>query len=151
MLLGFQSDAMGMNGKETIFKRVLNSYQHRFGMTDNGYNGNNMNGIGINGMAQQPKSPDIETPAGFDDIASNDNGVNGVDGNKNDILTLEQIILWSTHENMQDNDTMETLIMTHKMFTDSLTLLKQLRKRFLASKNDLIIKEFQLKVIKVYN
>ena len=27
------------------------------------------------------------------------------DENKNDILTLEQIILWSTHENMQDNDT----------------------------------------------
>ncbi len=31
---------------------------------------------------------------------------------------------------MRDNDRMETLIITHKTITDSVTLLKQLRRRF---------------------
>eukprot|EP00485_Elphidium_margaritaceum_P004231 CAMPEP_0202693288 /NCGR_PEP_ID=MMETSP1385-20130828/7442_1 /ASSEMBLY_ACC=CAM_ASM_000861 /TAXON_ID=933848 /ORGANISM="Elphidium margaritaceum" /LENGTH=1095 /DNA_ID=CAMNT_0049348947 /DNA_START=39 /DNA_END=3326 /DNA_ORIENTATION=- len=47
-----------------------------------------------------------------------------------DQLTLEQIIIWSTHENMRDNDSMETLILTHKQFTNSLTFCRNLRRRF---------------------
>jgi len=68
--------------------------------------------------------------------------------------TLEQIIIWSTHENMRDNDTMETLILTHKQFTTSLTLLKNLRRRFDVPipndiRNDnLKINEFRLNVQK---
>lgn len=85
----------------------------------------NVNGMGM-GMAE-PVSPDMMSPGGgWEDVQQIENK----DEAKNDILTLEQIVIWSTHESMQDNDTMETLIMTHKMFTDSLTLLKQLRKRF---------------------
>merc|ERR1719334_2407317 len=51
-------------------------------------------------------------------------------GNKNDILTLEQIVIWSTHESLSDAETMDTLLLTHKTFTDSITLLRQLHKRF---------------------
>lgn len=47
-----------------------------------------------------------------------------------DTLTLEQIIVWSTHEATRDSETMETLIITHRTMTDSLSLLKQLRRRF---------------------
>ena len=66
------------------------------------------------------------------------------------------------HENMRDNDTMETLILTHKQFTNSLTLLKNLRRRFdVPIPNDIrndehkinefrlnVQKRIQLKVIK---
>eukprot|EP01084_Bolivina_argentea_P296571 510790_1 len=45
-------------------------------------------------------------------------------------LTLEQIIMWSTHPNFRDNETMETLILMHKTFSDSITVLKALKKRF---------------------
>merc|ERR1719206_1004704 len=47
-----------------------------------------------------------------------------------DTLTLDQIILWSTHESMRDSDTMSTLIITHKTITDSVTLLQHLKQRF---------------------
>ena len=63
---------------------------------------------------------------------------------------------------MRDNDTMETLILTHKQFSDSLTLLKNLRRRFFVPiPNDIrddnnkiaefrlnVQKRIQLKVIK---
>jgi len=211
LLLGFESDALGMKlicrkkpSERCVHDAitVLNSYQNRFRMTDNGYDPEQMMrmmqqqqaypmqpygqpmGYGAGGMnyggqmgggpvgpyAQQmannngnmlqyggqqggsypdPNKPqygdyidemeqDINQPQPMqyqmtkdgwddDDIQNNNNANNE---KKNDILTLEQIILWSTHENMQDNDTMETLIMTHKLFTESLTLLQQLRKRF---------------------
>ena len=52
------------------------------------------------------------------------------DEEKNDELTLEQIILWHTNGNFEEDGTMETLLMTHRVFINSLTLLKQLRKRF---------------------
>ena len=63
---------------------------------------------------------------------------------------------------MRDNDTMETLILTHKQFTNSITLLKNLRRRFdVPIPNDIrddknkisefrlnVQKRIQLKVIK---
>jgi len=49
---------------------------------------------------------------------------------EDDTLTLEQIIIWSTHESVRDHDSMETLIITHKTISDSPTLLRQLRHRF---------------------
>eukprot|EP01084_Bolivina_argentea_P271250 461475_1 len=73
------------------------------------------------------------------------------------INLLEQIILQSTHEHIQDCNTMDTLIMTHIMFTDSLTLMKQLRNRFFVPIPPDIwkytdtqqIKQFQLNVQKI--
>merc|ERR1719242_2935458 len=146
MLLGFESDAMGMKlicqqkpSPKVVSSaiKVLNSYQQRFRMTDRG-DGNrpqqNQNGkapyLAKNGNIdnlEEPMSPDMVSPGGdFEPAAI------GNDNNNNDILTLEQIVIWGTNEYMQDpnNETMETLIMTHHMFTDSVTLLKQLRKRF---------------------
>merc|ERR1712217_188879 len=109
-LLGFESDAMGMKlicHKKPSLKvidraiNVINVYQQRMKQSNPAM-----------GMMPMPSV----TQGGGVGFENNEN--------KNDILSLEQIILWATHENMQNNDTMETLIMTHKMFTDSLTLLK---------------------------
>ncbi len=119
MLLGFESDEMGMKliceqkPSQQVVRNavdVLNSYENRLGIGKN--NKNNKN----NKTPQQPK----EQP--------NNNNENE---SEEDTLTLEQIILWSTHESMRDNESMETLITTHKTITDSsVTLLKQLRRRF---------------------
>eukprot|EP00484_Ammonia_sp_Unknown_P030700 CAMPEP_0197050808 /NCGR_PEP_ID=MMETSP1384-20130603/25624_1 /TAXON_ID=29189 /ORGANISM="Ammonia sp." /LENGTH=804 /DNA_ID=CAMNT_0042483269 /DNA_START=16 /DNA_END=2430 /DNA_ORIENTATION=- len=51
----------------------------------------------------------------------------------NESLSLEQIVIWSTHENVHDEhtmDLMDTLIVTHKQFTNSVTLFRHLRRRF---------------------
>jgi hypothetical protein len=95
------------------------------------------------------------TTQGFGD------GFGQSENSEEDSLTLEQIILWSTHER-QNNDLMDILLLTHKTFTDSLTLLKLLHRRFfLPIPNDMlgdydrtkqfqvtIQKRIQLKVIK---
>eukprot|EP00484_Ammonia_sp_Unknown_P005090 CAMPEP_0197074410 /NCGR_PEP_ID=MMETSP1384-20130603/211094_1 /TAXON_ID=29189 /ORGANISM="Ammonia sp." /LENGTH=763 /DNA_ID=CAMNT_0042513251 /DNA_START=2403 /DNA_END=4694 /DNA_ORIENTATION=- len=49
------------------------------------------------------------------------------------MLSLQQIILWCTHENMHDshsNDLMDVLILMHREFASSLAMLRQLRARF---------------------
>jgi len=54
------------------------------------------------------------------------------DEKQQDTLTLQQIIIWSTHENMHDVNThelMDALILTHKQFTNSRTLFYHLRER----------------------
>eukprot|EP01084_Bolivina_argentea_P295901 509556_1 len=146
MLLGFESDAMGMKLicelKPTRYVvnnaiSVLNSYQQRFRMTAGG------GGVDVaNEQFEYGAFVDLEeedevmqhahaedaTQGGFDDPAQLNN--KSLKKKEKHEIQLDQIVLWSTHENMQDNDTMETLMMTHKLFTDSLTLLKQLRKRF---------------------
>eukprot|EP01083_Nonionella_stella_P055943 147504_1 len=150
MLLGFESDAMGMKlicelkpTRNVINNAisVLNSYQQRFRMTAGG------------DMADDTNESDEEehkTQGGFPSQL-NDKSLKKKEKHE---IQLDQIVLWSTHENMQDNDTMETLLMTHKLFTDSLTLLKQLRKRFfMVSGANVVVeagvkKRIQLKVIK---
>jgi len=170
-LLGFESDAMGMKlicqeapSAQVVQNAitVLNSYQQRFRMTDNGMGlamgmnmGMNMGApLGQHGQVSMSSvyggggnynnyDPNANANARYGDNGHEPFGnavspggqwdepeADAKDKNKNDILTLEQIVIWSTHESMQDSETMETLIMTHKMFTDSLTLLKQLHKRF---------------------
>ena len=147
---------------------VLNSYQQRFAgnsmnrMMGNGYGfggggqnyGNNY-GNGHNGKEpMSPNTSEIRTQGGFEDDQNFANTEL-----KNDELTLEQIVIWGSHESMHDNDTMETLIMTHEMFTDSLSLLKQLRKRFfvpipqeylqaVSSEKGQLIRDFQQNVQK---
>ena len=141
MLLGFESDAMGMKlvceqkPSQQLVRNaieVLNTYESRMNIARNN-NGNN------------------------DDNHNDNNG-----DQQDDTLTLEQILLWSTQENMRDLDMMETLVLTHKLFTNSVTLLKQLRRRFdVPIPNDLrddelkikdfrsnVQKRIQLKVIK---
>jgi len=48
------------------------------------------------------------------------------------MLSLEQLIIWCTHENTHDSHTdelMDALILMHKEYTTSLSLLRQLRRR----------------------
>jgi son of sevenless-like protein len=56
------------------------------------------------------------------DIVDDDDG--------EDQLTLEQIVLWATLPHVRDSESMETLLLTHRTFTDSLTIIRILRKRF---------------------
>eukprot|EP01083_Nonionella_stella_P177391 623331_1 len=52
------------------------------------------------------------------------------DDEGNDTMTLQQIIIWGTHENIRDNDTIDALTLMHKRFTKSITLLRALKQRF---------------------
>ena len=112
MLLGFESDAMGMKlicqekpSPKVVSSaiKVLNSYQQRFRMTDDGSLKRRQlqqrNGVGaeakgdIDGL-EEPMSPDMVSPGGdFEPVADA--------REKNDILTLEQIVIWGTNEYMQ--------------------------------------------------
>merc|ERR1712113_728481 len=149
MLLGFESDAMGMKlicetkPSQQIVRNaieVLNTYESRLGLGRKNKNKGN------------DKADDEQSYVTLG--GPNDKKDNKKDKDEQDTLTLEQIIIWSTHENMRDNDTMETLILTHKQFTTSLTLLKNLRRRFDVPipndiRNDnLKINEFRLNVQK---
>merc|ERR1712173_522401 len=104
---------------------VLNTYESRLG-------------LGRNKKPQAMKSDDDDgqissyQTIGGPGSGSNENGKGDADADddQEDQLTLEQIIIWSTHENMRESETMETLILTHKQFTTSMTLLKNLRRRF---------------------
>ena len=118
MLLGFESDAMGMKlicGQKPSPKvvhsaiKVLNSYQQRFRMTDDGSkaatgskaaaNGKEKGGADSDGV-EEPLSPNVVSPGFGDDFEAVVDGQD-VDGKKNDILTLEQIVIWATHESTQ--------------------------------------------------
>ncbi len=130
MLLGFESDALGikLKCKNKPSQIVIN------------------NALNVLNSYQQ-KCDEYNVLNSFENINEN---------NQNDILALEQIIVWSTHEkiheNMEDNNTMETLLMTHKMFTDSVTLLKQLKKRFFISiPNDILNTNDQNKILYFQN
>eukprot|EP01083_Nonionella_stella_P311179 1108590_1 len=52
------------------------------------------------------------------------------DDEGNDTMTLQQIIVVGTNENTRDTGTMDTLILMHKSFTKSITLLRALKQRF---------------------
>eukprot|EP01084_Bolivina_argentea_P215178 365295_1 len=72
-----------------------------------------------------------------------------------DMLTLEQILCWTTvHASPSDVENVETLILTHKLFTDSVSLLRALKNRFFVSIPDDIrqdeqrVIEFQTHVAK---
>jgi len=166
MLLGFESDAMGMKliceekPSQQVVRNaieVLNTYESRLGL---GRKNKNRNRDGNSNNKNKEDDEQSYITLGGPDSGGGKGG-NGKD-QEEDTLTLEQIIIWSTHENMRDNDTMETLILTHKQFTNSLTLLKNLRRRFdVPIPNDIrndklkidefrsnVQKRIQLKVIK---
>jgi len=71
-------------------------------------------------------------------------------------MSIDQIIAWGTHEHARDTESMSTLIMTHVLYSDSLSLLRALRKRYFVaipgdirdSGNKDKIAEFQEKVQK---
>lgn len=114
MLLGFESDAMGMKlicqqkpSPKVVSSaiKVLNSYQQRFRMTAGGslnqQQAPQYNGVGnaeVKDNDDEPLSPnDMVSPGGdFEPVAENER--------KNDILTLEQIVIWGTNEYMQVGD-----------------------------------------------
>merc|ERR1719419_965606 len=106
---------------------VLNTYESRLGLGRHRSDKNPHSAAAMMGGGRN--SDDLEsrvTVGGPDDF----DAVHPKGKDDEDSLTLEQIIIWSTHENMRDSDTMETLILTHKQFTTSVTLLKSLRRRF---------------------
>eukprot|EP01083_Nonionella_stella_P204329 744967_1 len=156
MLLGFESDAMGMKliceekPSQQVVRNaieVLNTYESRLGLGRKKKK-NDSSGTGNKDDDEQS----YVTLGGPGDGGSGNN--NSAAKEEEDTLTLEQIIIWSTHENMRDNDTMETLILTHKQFTNSLCLLKNLRRRFNVpipldiKNNEEKISEFRLNVEK---
>ena len=129
MLLGFEADAMGMKlvchqkpPPEVVRNaiNVLDGYENRLGL----------------GKKKKHKGNNSSTDVNYGSTPMGGNGgnISSIDNERKDdgqdTLTLEQIIMWSTHETMRDAETMETLIMTHKSFTDSVTLLRHLKKRF---------------------
>merc|ERR1712228_593689 len=129
-LLGFESDSLGLKlvceqkPSQQIVRNaieVLNTYESRLG-------------LGRNKKQSQQQQKEADNQSYCTLGGPGNNGQNAENGDDNDddedTLTLEQIIIWSTHENMRDSDTMETLILTHKQFTNSVTLLKNLRRRF---------------------
>eukprot|EP01083_Nonionella_stella_P318050 1160617_1 len=165
LLLGFESDPMGMklicepkpsklivrNAVEVLSAqmKILSSQIKARGSVSNKSDMEHIHDAG--GTQGQDDDDDLKSK-------KDDTEGDPVDA---DTLTLEQIILWSTHEKMRDNESMETLIATHKTITDSVSLLKQLKKRFFVAiprelANDEEVKEFregvqkliQLKVIK---
>eukprot|EP01083_Nonionella_stella_P014752 41350_1 len=155
MLLGFESDTLGC--KLTCEEKpspqivrnaieVLNTYETRLGFGRRKKKKKNKNG-----QSEEDDGQSYMTLGGPDDTTGGGPDDGDDDG---DSLTLEQIIIWSTHENMRDNDTMETLILTHKQFTTSLNLLKNLRRRFSVPipqdirNDDAKIAEFRLNVEK---
>merc|ERR1719361_3215081 len=122
MLLGFESDAMGAKliceekpSRQVVSNaiEVLNTYESRLGLGRSKKSANN-------------KADDERSMVTLGGPGPNDNE----NGDEEDTLTLEQIIIWSTHENMRSSETMETLTLQHKLFTNSLTLLRNLRRRF---------------------
>jgi len=144
MLLGFSSDAMGMKlvcqqkPSQQVVRNaidVLNTYESRLGLgrqkkpKQGQPHGMGSGGGGYGGSKKEDDVESRQTLGGPDDFGDGAGG-GSKDEDGSDSLTLEQIIIWSTHENMRDSDTMETLILTHKQFTTSVTLLKSLRRRF---------------------
>merc|ERR1719361_1769361 len=139
MLLGFSSDAMGMKliceekPSQQVVRNaidVLNIYETRLGLGRQKKRPNGMGG-GNGGTGNRVSDDDTQsrvTLGGPDDFDNGGSGGNNDDSSES--FTLEQIIIIATHENMRDSDTMETLILTHKQFTTSVTLLKSLRRRF---------------------
>lgn len=180
ILLGFESDAMGMKliaevqpSPQVVRNaiNVLSQYQSRFRVPLKGNvvvkmnNRRNMSAelqianssANINNKNNNTYDDDddqllldenMSITQGFGDGYGNNNENN----NDEDALTLEQIILWATHES-QNNDLMDTLLLTHKTFTDSLNLLKQLCRRFFVPipevmKNSAAAKTFQISIQK---
>merc|ERR1719361_2378252 len=164
-LLGFESDSLGLKlvceqkPSPLVVRNaieVLNTYESRLGL------GRNKKNHSVPSSMNNKEADGNESycTLGGPGLGDKDDG-NGGDADE-DNLTLEQIIIWSTHENMRDSDTMETLVLTHKQFTNSLTLLKNLRRRFdVPIPNDIrsddvktnefrqnVQKRIQLKVIK---
>jgi len=156
LLLGFEADEMGMKlvcekkaPRQLVSNavQVLSNYESKLGVdkkpaansnvelqtagdtagdTDGNDNGNGNGNEVVNGNR-------VTAGGGASDEAVQESKVDEQQQEQKkeeDTLTLEQIILWSTHESLRDNDTMNTLIITHKTITDSLTLLKQLKRRF---------------------
>ena len=142
MLLGFKSDALGMKltcaepKQKLMYDAItaLNECQARYMMKK------------------------VENKADENDLKD----VNNDDNNDEDIIwTVDSIINYGTHETMQGNHIMETLILTHKMFTDSVDLMKRLRKRFMIpipyeilqiidkKEKEQKIEEYQIQVLKI--
>jgi len=173
MLLGFESDAIGMKliceqkPSPQIVRNaieVLNTYEGRLGLGRKKKRKNRADSDDQNKQDDEQSyitagGPAEDLEAG---LTTGGAGSGGADKDEEDTLTLEQVVIWSTHENMRDNDTMDTLILTHKQFTNSLTLIRNLRRRFdVPIPNDIrndenkinefrlnVQKRIQLKVIK---
>ena len=63
-----------------------------------------------------------------DDDKNSDDEDDDIDG---DQLTVRQLIIWGTMENVRfDWDTMKTLLLTPKTFTTSLDVMRELKQRF---------------------
>jgi len=158
MLLGFQSDEFGLKliceqkPLQLTVKHavdVLNDFEQRVDSMVPIPKRSMSTRRGLNVTAGGPGSPG--------DGHADDGGGDGQDGDaepEEDTMTLHQIIIWATHEATRDSQTMETLIITHKTMTDSLSLLKQLRTRFFVqipreiAKDQNAVKKFRLHVQK---
>ena len=142
ILLGFESDEMGLKlvceqkpAPLTVKNAVdaLNDWEQRIG--DRVHAPGTPMGPRPAAAATTPTAggPGSGGPSGGGPGGPIDSGPGvGVGDDSEDTMTLEQIIIWATHEATRDSETMETLIITHHTMTDSLSLLKQLRRRFFA-------------------
>ena len=85
-------------------------------------------------------------------MSATPSGIGSEDDNSSvatEIVSLEQIVMIGTHEKMRDPDVMDVLIMCHKTFSDSISLMNTLRQRFFVivpedvMEDDLRLKEFR--------
>lgn len=157
MLLGFEADSMGMKliCKQTpssnviqCAMEVLNSYENKLNI-GGGHSFTpklNESLFHVNGNTEGNDEGYVHNSVTAGGVVLPNDTTTTADVNAEDTLTLEQIIIWSTHESMRDSETMETLIINHKTITDSLMLMRQLRRRFF---NIPIPMEFRNNVSKV--
>ena len=117
ILLGFASDQMGLKlicEQQPAAETVKNAVDALDGLQSGS---TPMGALSSARSLRRRRSPSLRVKAAQSE-------------REEDLLTLEQIIVWSTHEATRDSETMQTLIITHRTMTDSLTMLKQLRRRF---------------------
>ena len=135
-LLGFESDATGTKlvCKNKPQKQIVNDavitlqvYKNKFGGAQFVNSRDNVTDDVDSASRSMAVMRSVAQDLDYDIVK-----VDEAEGSNDDVdyLTLKQLILWSTHENMRDTETMETLIMTHKQFCPSIVLLKELRNRF---------------------